>query len=347
MNTLIRIALAAVLVLLLIAPAFPASAQESGSSSSGSLYGNHPGTVSLQNPHAAALARARAALDASISTFWAVYYSRPYDYWATVDAYYAYVNAYYTYRWYLDAYWRHERTQVAFSGFVKTRDLEPGQVVPMIYPYPGHAVAGAQVTLATYVPPGQARPVQLIGTRRTDATGAFRFSGLSSGTYTYSISKAEFIEESGTVEVDGPVTRTIFISKTRTLSGRVRAPQQFGAAPVDWSTDRYPPRPVPGARVSMTYLNPGGVSAQVVHETTTDADGRFRFAGIPSRSVRIVVSATYFRTHSRVVDLARQSAEVDVMLDSALPPPPMAGRGPLGQETVVPGADLNNPFGRD
>ncbi len=310
------------------------------------FYGDYPNPVDRGNPYAAGLVRARADLDTSINAFWAVYYSSPYDYGRVIGAYYGYVNAYYAYRAYLDAYKRATPTGRTFKGRVMTRDIEPGQVIPMIYPYPGRGVQGAQVQLSTYVPPGQGRPVQLIGTRTTDASGAFSFTGLAAGTYSYSVTRDGYIAQSGTVDVSSNVERTFYITKHRVLSGRVMTPRLFGAPPPDW-IDRSPV-PVSGARVNLTLINPGGFTAQVVRTATTGADGRFRFDDIPGTEVRLVTQATNYATDSRVQGLSASTTEVTIMLTSTLPPPPVAPPvRRLGVETSpVPDSSLENPFGR-
>jgi hypothetical protein len=312
-----------------------------------SIYGDYPSPIDRANPYANGLEQARRALDASISQFWAVYYRSPYDYWTVVDAYYAYVNRYYTYRAYLDAYLQWAKNRASFAGHVLTRDLGPGMVAPAIYPPPAFPGTAAHVTLATYVPPGQGRPVQLIGARYTDGQGKFEFTGIKPGTYSFAVQKQGFLLEKGTVEIaHGRLEKTIYMSRTRMLTGTVVTPLLFGAPPPDYHPDRYAPRPVAGARVSITYLNPRGPVIAMVPTHVTSSDGRFHFENIPGTQVKITVEKHGYRTHVQNVDLTGARTDVRVVIFSTLPPPPIVPVRPLGTEAPAASGDLNNPFGQ-
>lgn len=313
-----------------------------------SIYGDYPTQIAQENPYAKGLAQARAALDRSIQSFWSAYYSVPYDYWRVVDAYYGYVNAYYTYKAYLDAYRRWERERRGFAGVVKTDNSQPGVVYIRA---PIDPVAGATVSLATYVPPGQGRPVRMIGTRTTDASGRFEFSNLASDTYTYTVTKDGFVAEIGTVEVNAArVERTIMLRKKRGLTGTVVAPYNFGVQPLA-STDaaalaRFPTRPVANARIVLSpRAAPGQVVPAIAMIATTDGNGRFSFEQLNYAQVSITVSAPGYRSHNQVVSLgAAGPTDVRIFLVPNDMPIAVDPVRPLGQEVQPASGDLNNPF---
>jgi hypothetical protein len=331
-------------ILILVITVIMLAAGVGEASAQAEIFGDYPAARRAENPYARQLEQARAALDRSIQNFWAVYYSQPYDYWRVVDAYYAYVNAYYTYRHYLDLYWRHERGNRAFAGRIMVDNSRPGVVYIRA---PIDPVPGATVVLTNVVPVGSFMPIRTVGRETTDSSGNFEFRGLAAGRYGYTVTKSGYLTERGTVEVgDSRVTKTIFIRKTRRLAGTVVTWPYFYGGVQPAANVRLAPRPVSGARVTMTYLNARAPVALVLPISITDAQGRFHFDNLIATSVKISVEAPGFRRHEQTVTIDSASEDVRITLTAIPPYPHVAAPAAQGAESNTTTNDVNNPFGQ-
>ncbi|MBI4864151.1 MAG: carboxypeptidase regulatory-like domain-containing protein [Candidatus Riflebacteria bacterium] len=307
-----------------------------------SFWGPYPSPVDDSNPWAGRLVDARQRLEASIRSYWRVYEANPWDYYALWGAYYEYVYAYRWYRWTLSEYLKANRARRAFTGRVMRRgpeiDLPP-------YERP---VEGSTITLSTHVPPGQGRPVQLIGRRTTGADGRFACEGLAPDTYDYAVTWEGFAPINARISLAEPQPeRTIYLEKMRVLEGVVKVPQMFGILPIDYTPDRYAPRPVANAKVTIgpsaviAIYPPPQVWTKTVH---TGPDGRFRFEAVPLTEVQLTVELPGYRQYAQIVRLERSVTVKDVVLTYDGPPIPIARPDGTAAPEVRPSAGLDDPF---
>jgi hypothetical protein len=313
------------MLMLVLGPAGARAAHESGEA--------YPEQVSATNPYGESLKAAKQAYADAYQRYREAYARATWSwayYQAYYSAYYALYSAYYTYRWYLQLYWWYEHS-TRFAGRVVVDDLIDYFPRP-----PAPPVAGATVQLTTYVPPGSYRPIQLLGTRTTDADGRFRFDGVTAGTYAYSVTKAGFSMVSGTVEVRaGAGELTIRLRRTRGVSGVVLTRPLYGNVPVDPPPGYLDPRPLPGARVTLYRTDVVYIVAPGPDRTaTTDANGRFEFPDVNFSSARVVVEKSSYRTASQNVVLTTGSATVRIVLEYTGPLPPIARPSEPGHDDL-------------
>jgi hypothetical protein len=320
-----------------------------------SVYGNYPSPVDQRNPYARELVAARRHLDATIVEYWRVYRQDPWNVWGLWRAYFAYADAWYRYRRTLDRYWAWygERDHV-LTGRVVSSDISP-------YEWRRHdqPVAAARVDLYTYVPPGQRRPVVLIGTRTTDSRGAFEFRNLAEGTYSYSITCQGYAPASGRVEVgrDGQRELVVRLSRIRILTGTVLARRMVGNPPADPPPGFWNPVPVAGAEViveidGIARIQDPATGSTASHpeeawigRAVTGADGRFRIENIPFSQAILLVRKAGYRSHSEGLRLADEVTDRNVVLTYDGPPIPIARPGEPGYQEieVAPAGTVDNP----
>lgn len=298
----------ALLAALLVLSPLRAHAQESQT-------GGYPATIHAENPYAKGLQAAKTAYDDALKAYYAAA-PRAYVNWsyyqAYVRAYYAVWSAYTQYSWYLQAYWWAERS-TAFAGRVTAAGSRA-------------ALAGATVQLMNYVAPGMLRPVQLLGTRTTDANGGFRFDGLTAGTYSYSVEKAGYTAVRQNIEVRaGSALTQIELRRESRISGIVMARPLYGAMPVDPPPGWNDPRPLAGVKVSLyrtdvAYIQAPGPNAVV----TTGADGRFTFPEANFSRANVVFEMSNYTSTTRDVTLGTGPVDLSVIMEWNGPMPPAA-----------------------
>lgn len=274
--------------------------------------GAYPTTVSRENPYAQGLETAKKAYDDAYQKYQE---AAPKAYWswshyqAFYRAYYDLWYAYGRYSWYLRAYWWAEK-KATFAGTV----IAAGTRQP---------VAGAKVTLTTYVPPYSRMAVRLIGTRDTDARGAFRLDGIQPGKYTYTVEKSGFATRRADLELE-LTTGSQFIELRQTaIKGAVRARPQVGILPHPLPPGFWDPKPVEGVKVSLFRTDVVYIRAPEANQVvTTGADGQFEFADVPYASVRLVFEKNGFRTETKDLQVRYGTQNLDVVLQYSGPPPP-------------------------
>jgi protocatechuate 3,4-dioxygenase beta subunit len=139
---------------------------------------------------------------------------------------------------------------------------------------PARAVSGATVT---YVDTNNSVNT---GNVLTDSSGGYSFSGLSTGSYSVSVTDSDFTTPAAqpvTVTAGGTATATFTMTATSGISGTV-------------SDSQTPAQSVGGATVS--YSGTGGTTG--AGTTTTDSTGTYAFNGVPPGTYSVTVTKTGF-----------------------------------------------------
>jgi hypothetical protein len=185
----------------------------------------------------------------------------------------------------------------------------------------------------------------------TDCSGFFRLSDLPTGSYTVRFGKQAFRVETRTSVLISPYAVTQLDTKMQpgqftdwgptieTHSG----PSHEGS--ITGTVKDIPGAPIPGARVKAIEEKTGYAA-----ETTTNANGLYRFSGIERGTYSVTVEAQGFKTENKRSVLAGSGASVDIRLSVGeysgpiVTPEPVAeedsrrtGTGPAGtiQGTVI------------
>lgn len=289
------------------------------------------------NPYEQGLKDARKAFEESYQRY-RVAAQQAYWSWqhyqAYVRAYYEVYAAYSRYVWYQRAYEWYEKQGIRFAGRVLADACSgPAHVghTDLTCP-PGSPLAGATVQVTTYAPPNTRIAIRLLGTRTTDASGRFDFTGLPQGRVSWSVTKTGYAPRSGSVDLQHGTTRLdIRLKPSRGISGVVLARPLYGILPADPPAHFFEPRPLAGAKVTVyrtdvVYIQPypGIVAPGPDRTAITGADGRFDFPDVDFASARVVIEKDSYNTHSENVELSRGPASLRVVMQYNGPPPPIA-----------------------
>lgn len=161
------------------------------------------------------------------------------------------------------------------------------------------------------------------GRQSTDAEGRFRFDGLSQGAYRFEAHHPQLgAGQTPELElVSGVRQLVIALDSGRVLQGVVLDPAA---------------RPAPGTVVALEPIAPGQFRRRERWRVTSDAAGRFRFAGVPTSTVRL--SARRDAQRAEPVELSLDLAgEVQLQLTE---PATLSGTVLDAAGVSVPGAEV-------
>lgn len=166
----------------------------------------------------------------------------------------------------------------------------PGEVRGRLRTAEGNAV-GVGVVTVTNVDGGQ------VARARVEENGSYAVGALPSGSYTLIVTAPGFRPEAASVTVNG--------------AGAVRDFEVIGDGLVTGTVRRSDGSVVPGAAVVAT-----DGAGQVVGRVSTDADGAFQFAGLPSGEITVTAHVAGFRPSAVTVPVGRRPAVADLLVET-------------------------------
>jgi len=320
---------------------------------------SYPSQINESNPNAEKVTKARKAYVDSYKKIWADYYKRPWDYGLYVRNYNAYVRAWYSYQWSLYDYYRWEYdNRRSFSGRVLTT-----AIVPVPRPLDANASRSSSSIMAPTRPLSGATVLLVSDIRyiqdpgpggipryetRTNANGEFLLRNLKVGRYRYTVSRAGYQNDTGSVTIhEEPVRRTFVLGKTevRFLEGNVyyvepgwlptplRNRISSGEMNSDTaaeladlverptsSSNLLPSRliPVDDQTVTLTRTDP---VIQIYpprpvesHRAVTNSAGNFRIDDLRGEGYRIDLKRSGFHSYTRDIELTDGANRVTVIL---------------------------------